>query len=138
MVEVLVIHGGQQLDGDQHLVAWLGVVEELYLLQVVTQRDTPPVKVEDLRHGSIGVGTEAEADIDAGQVVAMQVAGHFDGAAVPDGVLACRALRLYGLPRTVVQRRRFAMRDIARVELPWTFRQSLQRLQAAQHQLCSG
>ena len=116
--EGFVVDGVEELDGYENLVAGLGGVEEHDGLEVVAERDAAAVEVDDLGHGAVGVGTELEPDARAGDVVAVEGLGDFDGAAIPDGVLGGFAVRRDELPGGVVECGRFAVRDVAYVEAP--------------------
>ena len=85
--KVLVVDGVEELDGDEDLVAGLGGLEEDDGLEVVAEGDAAAVEVDDLGHGAVGVGAELKPDAGAGEVVAVEGLGDFDGAAVPDGVV---------------------------------------------------
>ncbi len=105
----LLIYCRQQLHRYQYLFAGLGIVEEHDGLEVIAQCNAPAVEVDDLRHGTIGVGTEAEPDACAAQVVAIQGLRHFDLAAKPHRVFRGRqpvvtiAVCIHLLPTAVVE-----------------------------------
>ena len=76
--KVLFVDRVQELDGYQNLIARLGLIEKYDGLQVVAQGDAAPVEVDDLRHGTIRVGSKMEPDAAAGEIVAVEGLGHFD------------------------------------------------------------
>ncbi len=117
-VEVLVVNGGKKLDGDEDGLAGLRVIEERNLFEVFAERDAAAVEVDDLGHRPVGPRDEPEADVDAGEVVAVEGFGNGDALAIPDGVLAGGGLRFGHGPGAVVERRRFAVRQVAFMHAP--------------------
>jgi hypothetical protein len=112
------VDGVEELDGYDDLVAGLGGREEDDGLEVVAERYAAAVEVDDLGHGAVGVGLELEPDAGAGDVVAVEGLGDFDGAAIPDGVFGGLAVRGDELPGGVVECGRFTVGDVADVETP--------------------
>ena len=108
----------EELDGYEDLVAGLGGGEEDDGLEVIAEGDAAAVEVDDLGHGAVGVGLELEPDAGAGDVIAVEGFGDFDGAAVPDGVVGGLGVRSDELPGGVVECGRFAVGDVADVEAP--------------------
>ncbi len=112
------VDGVEEFDGYEDLVAGLGGGEEDDGLEIVTEGDAAAVEVDDLGHGAVGVGLELEPDAGAGDVVAVEGLGDFDGAAIPDGVFGGLAMGRDEFPRGVVECGRLAVRDVADVETP--------------------
>ena len=130
--EGLVVDGVEELDRYEDLVAGLGGLEEDDGFEVVAEGDALAVEVDDLRHGTVGVGLELEPDAGAGDVVAVEGLGHLDLAAVPDGVLGSFAARVDERPGGVVEGGRLAVGDVSGVEVPVTGRQSVEGLERVQ------
>ena len=112
------VDGVEEFYRYEDLVAGPGGFEEDDGLEVVAERDAAAVEVDDLGHGAVGVGLELKPDARARDVVAVEGLGDFDGAAIPDGVFGCLAVRGDELPGGVVEGGRFAVRDVAYVEAP--------------------
>ena len=85
--ELFIVDGVEEFDGDEDLVAGPGGLEEDDGFEVFAEGDALAVEVDDLGDGAVGVGLELEEDAGAGDVVAVEGLGDFDGAAVPDGLL---------------------------------------------------
>ena len=117
--EGFVVDGVEELDGDEDLVAGLGGFEEDDGFEVVAEGYAAAVEVDDLGHGAVGVGAELEPDAGAGDVVAVEGFGDFDGAAVPDGVRGGFGAAVRRGPGGVVERGGFAVGEIAGVEAPF-------------------
>ncbi len=84
--EGFFVDGVEEFDGYEDLVAGFGGVEEDDGFEIVTESYAAAVEVDDLGHGAVGIGVELKPDAGAGEVVAIEGLGDFDGAAVPDGV----------------------------------------------------
>ena len=117
-VEGLGVDGVEELDGDEDLVAGLGLVEEDDGFEVVTEGYAAAVEVDDLRHGAVGGGAELEPDAGAGEVVAVEVFGDFDEAAEPDGIVGGLAAGFDDGPGGVVEVGVFAVGEVAYVGAP--------------------
>ncbi len=130
--ECFDVDGVEEFYGYEDLVAGPGGSEEDDGLEVVTERDAAAVEVDDLGHGAVGVGSELKPDAGAGEVVAVEGFGDFDGAAIPDGVFGCGRVRRDELPGGVVKCGRFAVRDIAYVEAPLAGRKLGEGLESVQ------
>ena len=129
-VEGLGVDGVEELDGDEDLVAGLGLVEEDDGLEVVTEGYAAAVEVDDLRHGAVGGGAELEPDAGSGEVVAVEVFGDFDEAAEPDGVVGGVAAGLDDGPGGVVEVGVFAVGEVAYVGAPFVGREVVEGAEA--------
>ena len=109
--EVLVVDGGQKLYGDEDRLAGLCVVEEWNLFEVFAECDAASVEVDDLGHRTVGRRDELKADVDAGEVVAVQGFGDGDALAIPDGFLAGFRANLRDGPGVIVECGRLSVRD---------------------------
>ena len=116
--EGLLVDGVEELDGDEDLFARLGLIEEDDGFEVVAESYAAAVEVDDLRHGAVGVGAEAEPDARAGEVVAVEGLGDFDFAAIPDGVGGGFAAGFDEGPGAVVEVEGFAVGEVAGVVAP--------------------
>ena len=122
-IEVLAIHRLQQLDGYQNFVARLRITKDVNWLKVFAHRHAPSVEVDDLRNRAIRIVPEVKADLCSAKVITIQGLRHFDQAPKPHSLLTRRRLRLHQRPARIIQRRRLAMRHIARVKPPGLRRQ---------------
>ncbi|SPF37406.1 hypothetical protein SBA1_180034 [Candidatus Sulfotelmatobacter kueseliae] len=113
-----MVHGVQEFDRNQHLVAGLGLVEEHDGFEIIAQRDTPPVEVENLGHRPVGGRGKRKPNPRPGQIVAMQVLRNLDPAAEPHCLLRKGRARFHHLPRRIVKLRGFAMGQITGVNPP--------------------
>ena len=59
----------QQLDGNEEALTGLWIGHEWNWLQALAQRDTPPIKVDDLLHAAMRRRPELEVDSDRKSVV---------------------------------------------------------------------
>ena len=131
-VECLLVHGVQQLDRDQHLVARFCVVKEDDGLKIVAESDAAAVEVDDFRHGAVGAGREVEPDARAGKVVSVQRFGNFNPAAEPLGLFGGFSAAFQHLPCGVVERGGFAVCEVAGVKAPLVGGQLVQLGEALQ------
>ena len=132
---MLLINRGQELDGYQHFVSWLGRVEKHYGLQVFAHGNAPAVEVDDLRHGAICVGFKMEPDAAAGQIVTVEGLGHFDQAAIPDCFSWTLCSRLDFGPTGVVEIDRLSVLQVPSVKSPFAGRELAQFIEFLDHLL---
>ena len=116
--EAFFVHGGEQLDGDQHAVAGFRVIEENDGFKVVAESDAAPVEVDDFGHGPIRFSTELEPDPGAGEVVSGKRLRNFDPLAIPDGFRRAVGRRFYCRPGGIVERGTFAVGNVALMVAP--------------------
>ena len=128
----------QQLHRDQHPFAGLGVIEQHNRLQIVAERDAPPVEINNFRHRPVGIRRKLEPNPRPGQIVAVQRLGNFDPAAIPDRLHRRVRFGRNRLPAGIVEFWRFPMRHIAGMKFPVTSGKLVQRGQLFNRALSGG
>jgi len=88
----------QQHDGNQDLVAGLCFVEKNDRLKIVAKSNAAPVEVENLRHRSVGIGSQGKPDARAGEILSMKTVGNFNQAPKPHSFLPYLCVGLCRLP----------------------------------------
>lgn len=108
----------EELDGHEDAIAGLSAIEEHDGLEVITEGYAAAIEINNLGHGTVGVGHELKPDAGAGEVVTVERLGDLEPAAIPDGVHGRAGIGGDGLPGGIVEIGRFGVGNVTGMKFP--------------------